>query len=504
VAAEAATTYDLLPYSSKPYALTHPDNLATVAGLAGLRAPALKDCRVLELGCGSGGNLVPMALSLPDVTFVGVDLSPRQVADAQELAAALHLTNIDFQPLNILAIGESLGRFDFIICHGVFSWVPFDVQEAILALCRLSLADNGVAFISYNAYPGWHLKGILREMLLHEVRPSDEPAAQVLQVRSLLQRLGRDLANRPDHYSRLLGDRVATAAASSDTYLFHEYLEDVNRPLYLHQFVERAGMHGLQYLGDAKLRTIAPLAADRVQREQYVDVVVNRSFRRSLLCREDVRLDPAVGAASLRACHAVARLRPVSAAPEVESDRVEAFRSPSGRLWSTGNQLDKALLVSLAGRYPATLSFAELTAAIERLLEADPGTHDLAGSLLRCWHAELIDLHARPRQLPERIADRPTASPLARMQAQTGFEVTNLRHHTVELDPVALAMLNLLDGTRDREALAAELGVLAQTEAPTNQGEGGPPSSQEPWQEDIDGSLERMLRYFQRIALLVS
>jgi methyltransferase-like protein/ubiquinone/menaquinone biosynthesis C-methylase UbiE len=504
VAVKAATTYDLLPYSSKPYALTHPDNLATVAGLAGLRAPSLEHCRVLELGSGAGGNLIPMAVSLPGATLVGIDRSERQIADARKLADAAGLTNLTFLVQNILAIDESLGRFDFVICHGVFSWVPPDVQDAILTICRRNLEDSGLAFVSYNAYPGWHLKGVVREMLLQRVRTTDEPQEQVRQARSVLEQTGRDLADRRDGYSRLLRARVAAAASGSDTYLFHDYMEEVNQPIYFQEFVERAQAHGLQYVGDAKLRATAPAAPDRVEREQHGDFIVNRSFRRSLLCHADARLDPEVAAASLLDCHVMARTRPLSAAPDVDSDTAEEFTGPDERPWSTSNRLEKALLVSVASHYPATLSFSELAVEIGRRLTAAPDAADLAESLQRCWAAELVDLRLQPPQLPERIAERPTASPLARAQAQAGPEVTNLRHHSVGLDPVAQAMLCLLDGAHDRAALASELRVLAERRPPSVADLDAGGREAERWRNDIDGSLDRMLRFFQRTALLVS
>jgi methyltransferase-like protein/predicted O-methyltransferase YrrM len=504
VGVEATTSYDLLPYSSKPYAQTHPDNLATVASLAGLRPPALEHCRVLELGCASGGNLIPMAASLPGATFVGVDRSPRQIAEARSLADAIELTNIEFRTLDILDIDSAIGRFDFIVCHGVFSWVSPDVQEAILTLCERNLSDNGVAVVSYNVLPGWHVKGLIRKMMVDGVRTSDAPEEQVRQARSILQRLGRDLTNRRDPYSRLLSDRVAMAANGSDTYLFHDYLEEVNEPVYLHQFVERAAAHGLRYLGDAKLRTSARAARDRVEREQYIDYIVNRSFRRSLLCHAEAQLDPAVAASSVLECHATAQARPVSAAPEIDSDRVEDFRGPDGKLWSTSHSLDKALLVSLAGRFPASLSFSRLSDEVGRLSGKPPDAQDLADRLLRSWRVDLVDLHRHPPQLPERISERPTASPLARIQARTSREVTNLRHRSVELDPVAQAMLCLLDGMHDRSALTTELRALAIREPSSVGSEDFQPRRPKRWREDIDGSLERMLRFFQRSALLVS
>src|ERR1700687_6319372 len=149
------TSYDLVPYESRSFVETRPDHLAIIATLFGLEPPAIDRCRVLELGCSHGTNLIPMAAGSPGSSFVGIDLSARQIAEGQKSATARGLTNIQFKHLNILDINESLGRFDYIVCHGVFSWVPPVVQEKIFSICVTQLAPNGIAFVSYNTYPGW-------------------------------------------------------------------------------------------------------------------------------------------------------------------------------------------------------------------------------------------------------------------------------------------------------------------------------------------------------------
>src|SRR5262245_22544912 len=118
------TSYDELPYSSRAFPYTHPDRLAVWAVLLGMTPRPVGSCRVLELGCGMGANLMPMAEQLPGSQFLGIDLSTRQIAAGKQIAAELGLTNIDFQALDILELGPSLGEFDYIICHGVYSWVP--------------------------------------------------------------------------------------------------------------------------------------------------------------------------------------------------------------------------------------------------------------------------------------------------------------------------------------------------------------------------------------------
>jgi SAM-dependent methyltransferase len=165
------TTYDQVPYESHPFAQTHPDRLATVATLLGMAPTPVEHCRVLELGCASGGNLIPMAAGLPESTFTGIDLSQSAIVAGQAMVASLQLTNIDLRHASILEADGELGIFDYIICHGVYSWVPPEVQDRILEICARNLAPNGVAYVSYNTYPGWHARGTIRE---HHVLPRAE------------------------------------------------------------------------------------------------------------------------------------------------------------------------------------------------------------------------------------------------------------------------------------------------------------------------------------------
>jgi SAM-dependent methyltransferase len=144
------TTYDDVPYTSYPYVRTSPDRLCTLARFFGVPAPAPSRARVLELGCASGGNLLPMADALPEAQFVGIDLSARQIEDGRALAQEAGLENIELRHASILDVDASWGSFDYVICHGVYSWVPPDVQRHILAIGRDCLSEGGVAYISYN------------------------------------------------------------------------------------------------------------------------------------------------------------------------------------------------------------------------------------------------------------------------------------------------------------------------------------------------------------------
>src|SRR3954454_14195896 len=165
MSAPQANSYDELPYLAPPVAEPPPARLAPMAPLHGRSPPDPRRCRVLELGCANGANLFPLAVAMPDAQFVGIDLSPRQIANGRATLATLGIGNVTFRAMSLLDIGDDFGRFDYIICHGVFSWVPAEARDKILAIFAANLAPDGIAYLSYNTYPGWHLRGMVRDML---------------------------------------------------------------------------------------------------------------------------------------------------------------------------------------------------------------------------------------------------------------------------------------------------------------------------------------------------
>ena len=146
-------SYDALPYPSLPLSQTHPERLATQATLLGLTPVPVERCRVLELGCASGGNLLPMATLLPESHFVGIDLSPRQIEAGQAIVAELQLSNLELRALDISklaqdeTLGAALGQFE-----GVEPRVAADVQAGpaveILGNVRRDLLPRGVGEIT--------------------------------------------------------------------------------------------------------------------------------------------------------------------------------------------------------------------------------------------------------------------------------------------------------------------------------------------------------------------
>jgi methyltransferase-like protein/2-polyprenyl-3-methyl-5-hydroxy-6-metoxy-1,4-benzoquinol methylase len=466
-----ATSYDELPYESNPFLWTHPDRLATIARLFGLQAPPVDRCRLLELGCASGGNLIPMAVNLPQSRFVGVDLSGRQIADGQKVVSALGLTNIELKPISISDVDADLGEFDYILCHGVYSWVPAQVQDKILEICTRQLARTGVAYVSYNTYPGWYMRRMIRDILYYHAKQYADPHIRVQQARLLLQFLAQSVPVQENSvYPSLLKGAAEVFRQQSDFYLLHEYLEEVNEPLYFHQFIDRVAAKGLRYIADSKFiavpagalapaieQTLSQFSSDRLAREQYLDFLSNQAFRRALLCRREIELNQELQPEAIALLHVASSAQPTSGAVSIFSVAPDFFRRSDGATVSVNEPLVKAALVHLAEKWPQSVPFDTLCARARgqlgsaRAQDAATPSHDvqtLSKGLLRCYLANLVELHVLPVPCAHRPAERPVANGLARYQAAFGPRVTNLRHEVIVLDDLQRQLLQLLDGSR--------------------------------------------------------
>jgi methyltransferase-like protein/SAM-dependent methyltransferase len=519
--------YEQVPYPSLSYTHSHPDRLATLATLRGLAPVPIDRCLVLELGCASGGNLIPMAYGLPGSTFLGV-------AEGQTAIADLGLQNVSLTCMDILDIDAGLGTFDYIIAHGVFSWVPYPVQEKLLAVCKENLAPHGVAYVSYNAYPGWHMLGIIRDMMLYRTRALSDPHERAAEARALLDFLADSVP--PDTsaygsflnmYARLLQGEIKGGHGRGNAFLLHDELEEVNEPLYFYQFAERAERHGLQYLGEAEFRTMvdrnfAPQVSERlremsgsaIELEQYMDFLRNRTFRRTLLCHQDISLNHTLKPEQLTAFHISSRAQPVGEDLDLLDDVVAQFRASDGAILSTDHPATKAAMQRLGEIWPEGLPFeALLAAARSRLAEAGASVkaegpladHDamvVGTNLLKAYtySDNLVELHVHEPRMALEPGERPSASLVARRLAKQGTKVTNLRHERVDLDDLDRLLLPYLDGNHDLTALAALLaahGVMAI-------GEGGERiEDPDRAREVMVRSVGRRIQWLARAALLI-
>lgn len=486
------TSYDLVPYPSAPMPASHPDRLATIGRLFGLDVTPVTRCRVLDVGCGDGANLIPLAYRLPESQFVGIDLSTRQIAAAQAVAAELGLKNIDFRVLDLLEAGPELGQFDYIISYGVYSWTPPEVRDKLLALCGELLTPQGVAYISYNALPGWRMYQPIREMLLYHIREVVEPAQRAAQARAFLDFLADSapvLINRlatNQAYSLILEDERKFLSQQSDAYLLHDLLEEINEPVYFHQFADHAARHGLRYLGEADFSTMMAghflpgqiaeplheMVKTGLAMEQYLDFLRNRTFRQTLLCRQEVTLDRNLKPERMLGLHIASPSRPEVDSAEVHSTTPLKFTGPHGVSLGVDQPLNKAALLLLAQSWPQAMPFDTLVrAALAMLNPAAPPVYSAAAlksaaeqigaNLLTCYALNLVKLYTHPLHFVLKPGEYPQASALARLQIRQSRAVTNLAHEVIVLsDDLSYYLLPYLDGQHGRAALLEVLEDL--------------------------------------------
>lgn len=286
---------------------------------------------MLELGCGDGANVLSLAQALPGASFLGIDAAPSALARGAELARAAGLQNVELRHGLIEDLPADLGRFDYILAHGVYSWIAPAARGALLDCCRGRLNPAGIAYVSYNAYPGSHLRDMTRDILHYHVRDLDEPRARLQRAQELMRTIVA--IESPSPYAQALREQLERMLRSGDALLLHDDLAEISTPFYFHEFMEHAASHGLGFLSEAELsdsqmrdvpesagRLMASLGDDAIAREQYMDFFRNRTFRRTLLChaRAPVRreLDDGV----------LERLAISSPARPVERDTEEGVR----------------------------------------------------------------------------------------------------------------------------------------------------------------------------------
>jgi SAM-dependent methyltransferase len=473
----AAYRYDQVPYDSFAFPETHPDHLAALATLFGLTPPSVPGARVLEIGCAGGGNLIPMAVAMPAARFLGIDLSSRQIDEALGRSRALGLRNVEFRTMNLVELlpeGETAAeRFDFLIAHGLYSWVSESVRDRLLAVIRARLAPNGVAFVSYNALPGWHLQGIVRDLLLYETAQRTEPAEQIRAARDALEATRAHLPETGSPYALFLRREVERLRQASDSTLYHDFLEPESRPVYLHEFAARSAAHGLRYLTDARQRTTADsqppelrtvldaLGDDPVRREQRLDFLRNRTFRRTLLVHQEAGASPRILPERFSAVRVAAAAGPTSDQPDIHTEAIEPFRRlDDPQPIAVSSPLIKAALVVLVEAWPGSIPTPDLHRRVLALLDQPPAHRPAAsfdrspGALFEALRTGLalglIDVRTFDPPLARRPGPRPAASPIAHHQAESGNRVTNLLHRVVELSDFDRLVLRQLDGRTDR------------------------------------------------------
>ena len=466
--------YNVVPYVSRPFPQSQPPRLAALAAMFGLASPDVSQCSMLELGCASGGNIIPLAMRFPRSRFRGVDLTERHVRDGQARVQELGLGNIRIEQGDIAALDLAGERFDYIVCHGVYSWVPSTVRDAILRISADNLTENGVAYVSYNVYPGWQLRGVIRDMMIYHAGPEGDPSMRVAKARWVLDNIAKS-SRGGTPYGEMLRSEAKQLAATDDSYILGEFLERENAPCYFRDFAAKAEAHRLVYLCETELRQCIPehIGADvgamirvmsrnsLIPLEQYMDFFKGRTFRQTLLVK-------AARAAEIERQLVPERVRDLHVSGRMTSDRGDGtfvFSSPTGATFATTHPGVRRALQKLSDACPATRTAAELAVEVRAANhKANAGLDDaILDAVFKLIILGLVEVSTVPLRPSKAAGARPRASPLSRLDALQGSGwTTSPAHSAIQLDAVCTALLPFLDGTHNRDALRQKLRAFVQ------------------------------------------
>lgn len=480
------TAYDevLYPYSIRP--ATHAARLGTLSQLFGRPTTPFPRSRVMEIGGGDAVNLVSMAMAAPEAEFYSFDLSARAVEAGRDLVRRVGLANVHVEQADLCDIPAEWGRFDYIIAHGVYAWVPAPVREAMMALVGDRLTEQGVAMISYNVMPGCRNRQTLRDIMLDAAGGVADPQQRIAAGRAALEfHLERWDMDKP--HLRAVAEEARDLLRRPDGVIFHDEMGEVYEPQFVSDVVAAARRHGLDYLGDTQLALAADLlwpgdfaaaaaartGGDLVRYEQLKDFEDGRAFRQSLFCRAGAAIDTRFDAARTRGLYASGALDPIEGAAHPEG---QLFRTLQSSEVETRDPRLIDIFARLTAVYPRNVPLAELT--------EDP---ELIQALANLFCMGALELTTIAFPVVSAAGERPTVGRLARVQAEGGLHVvTSQRHTPVEVrDAGARQFLMLADGSRTQDELAAEMATLLDMDI-----------------EKAHGQVHDGLRAFVRLALM--
>lgn len=480
---QTAQDYDAVPYEDCPLIQTKPDNLGLIARLLGINSAAPDNCRVLELGCASGGNLIPLAYYWPGSEFTGIELSEKQAAQGKQIIDDLQLSNIIISHKDILSLDESLGTFDYVIAHGVYSWVPAEVQDHMLKLIPKLLSPNGVAFISYNTLPGWHLRMAIRDIMLYPSSPDASAEQKKDNGIEMLHKMARGLPEDSSLSELWLKKETEFLLTQPPSYLLHDYLEENNNPIYFHKFMEKAEANHLQFLSEADMYTMLGSTLteeaeqelddieDLIDYQQYMDFYYLRYFRQTLLCHDSISLDYELDIDEIVECYFIALLN-CNEEIDLDNSNMQTFTHPNGDSFDISHPLTKAAIVALSHQFPNAYSYTQLEEITREILRENNSTYmesdsnDMLEELFNLYLSQGLELSQVNRPITVNISNKPKASRL--VQAYLKYNrccIGSTHHGNIPLNDYDKYFLSLLDGSRTAEQVAEIIEAKIKTDS---------------------------------------
>lgn len=482
---QTSAEYDALFYEGAIFSKTKPGHLATMAFLHGLSPVPPAECRVLELGCGDGLNLLSQAYGLPHSEFVGIDLSAAHIDAANAYAEKLGAKNIEFKHADILTLDLSeLGKFDYIVAHGLYSWIPDQVRAKTLELYSECLAENGVGYISFNTYPGCRLREMLWDGLRYYTHDLSEPTNKVETARLFAQVLQRSI-NDDKYHKDIYAREIEKLEERPVQGVFHDDLSPALRPFYFHEFASHLEQHELQFvceadpvlsftgsLNETAINLLETFREDRIRYEQTIDFIQCRRFRSSIICGSDHRVEQEVDPDRITQlylrCDFAASVQEDSLLDESDAD----FRSQRDESITIRDPFLKLTFQKIRDAWPRKVHYGEIVSALRGTpqLAAVPNFEErlakLTDPLKLLFLSECFQLSMSEIGIAEAVGERPTCSAFARLQIERGSQtICSLDGYVFDADNVIVReLISLADGTRDRDQLIAEISENLEVE----------------------------------------
>jgi methyltransferase-like protein/SAM-dependent methyltransferase len=454
------------PYS---FSATHIGRLGAIGRIFGLATADPAKARVLELGCGSGSNIMSMAQLFPEGEFIGIDASSKQIDLGLEVINSVGINNTRLIAADFSQYNEELGKFDYIILHGVYSYVPDSVKDAILSIASKNLNPGGITYISYNCLPGWGMRSALRDMMLMHTSGIPDLLGRVAQAKALVKFLAES-CDPETPYGKYLALELELIAKADDASIAKEFLQAESDAVYFTDFLTAASNHNLIYLGDADVasmlvdnlpiqaaNTIKSLGMNILATEQYMDFLRNRMFRNTLLCQASSTLNRSIDPSRLKDLHITSL---INLKETQNSDQPSIFVTINGSEITTNDDITATILEAVAKFGPNTHSVNDfLSQIVPTLVKLDKtktcdSLHETAAlALINFYFNKLVDFSLGPISRAKTNSKNPTTLPLARWQASNGQPISTNRLDMVTADQFIAMLITLCDGSRDRERI---------------------------------------------------
>ncbi len=507
--------YETLPYSNSIFPQTYVDKLCSSARLFGLDAPDIETARVLELGCGNGLNLISQAYSLPKASFLGVDLAKTHIDFAVDSARELGLSNIEFKQCDLMEMTlEEFGRFDYIIAHGLISWIPEIVREKTFLIYEEMLTEKGVGYISYNTYPGCHYRQMVRGIARIHTKDFSHPAEIVENASAFINFLSKHSVGK-DVYRSIIESESEYYA--NPTMVYHDNLAEINEPYYFYEFAGKLYEHGLQFLAESQVggmftcnyppepKAFLERIDDIIGKGQYMDFFTGRSFRQSLFCRKNIELNHDPSPEAIGKLYLAAPITPLDEKSELTNDDIVKFSGFAKSGIEINHPLTKVALYLLGKEWGDVVLLDELLLKAEKHLEEKgiilnkrEEEFEAASRIILqiVTGLEAIELHSRKTDIYTTLDEKPKLNHLAEWLLSKGDLIYSAYERTLEVkSPTFRKMVELFDGTNTRDDLRDHLTEFIKSKADIE--------NKNEMIENLDNDLTKYLNDFAKTGLFV-